>query len=81
MLSDTDQESEEERAVIDGPGLAGGMSPIWAWFGEQSDVEGEVSQAASLPLLQHPSHPHTLHSARTLAPNRLALSRCFVLWV
>lgn len=57
MLSETEREPEEERAVIDGPGLAGGKSPIWGWFGEQSDVEGEVSQAASAPLLQHPSPP------------------------
>lgn len=68
--SETEQEpEEEERAVIDGPGLAGRKSPIWGWFGEQSDVEGEVSQEASAlpPETPQPSTRCTAHTLRLVA--------------
>lgn len=78
--SETEQEPEEEQAVIDGPGLAGGKSPIWGWFGEQSDVEGEVSQAAPAPppATPQPSTRCTAHTPRLVAEACLEQMLCGV---
>ena len=53
-------------------GSAPGRSPLWGWFGEQSDVEEEVSRRPWPPSPRTPAVP-TVHSAHTLAPHRGSL--------